>query len=158
MSKFTVIKRDALGNDELSYVGLLREYGDIFICIDATFALADRDLGYITLRRGDRFREWFFRDRWYNIFRVQAVESGALKGWYCNITRPPVIEANRVTAEDLCLDLFVYPDGRTLLLDEDDFANLDLPRCEVEKAWRAVDEIRCLVEKRLPPFDGIPGK
>ncbi|MDE2855841.1 MAG: DUF402 domain-containing protein [Chloroflexota bacterium] len=155
MSAFTVIKRDAFGAVELTYEGALRERNEAFVCIDASFALRDRDLGYITLRRGDRFREWFFRERWYNIFRVGDVNSGALKGWYCNITRPPRIEADRVTAEDLCLDVFVFPDGRTLLLDEDEFAALTLPRREVEKAWAAVDAIRHLVEERRPPFDEI---
>lgn len=155
MNAFIIVKRDAFGRDELSYRGLLRERSDSCICIDAAFALEDRDLGYVQLRRGDFFREWFYRDRWYNIFRVCDGMSGALKGWYCNITRPPVIEENRVINEDLCLDVFVYPDGRTLLLDEEEFASLELEGREVERAWRAVDEILCRVEKRLPPFDEI---
>ena len=155
MTAFTVIKLDARGDCELSYEGILRERTDSFICIDAVFAFSDRDLGYIKLCRGDRFREWFYADRWFNIFRVRDADAKALKGWYCNITRPPVIEARQVTAEDLCLDVFVYPDGRALLLDEEDFAELNLSKDEVEKAWQAVDAIRCLVEKRLPPFDEI---
>ena len=155
MTAFTVIKRDAQGKDLLSYEGVLVERNDAFVCIDATFALADRDLGYIDLRRGDRFREWFFTGRWFNIFRVQDVDTLAIKGWYCNITRPPIIEADRVAADDLGLDVFVGADGRTILLDEDDFALLDLPKGDVERAWEAVDAIRCLVEKRLPPFDEI---
>lgn len=156
MTAFTIIKLDARGECELSYQGVLRERRDSYICIDAVFAFADRDLGYIKLRQGDRFREWFFRDRWFNIFRVRDGATQALKGWYCNITRPPIIEARQVAAADLCLDVFVYPDGRTLLLDEADFAELRLPKDEVEKAWQAVDAIRRLVEKRLPPFDEIP--
>ena len=155
MTAFTVIKLDARGDYELSYEGVLRERTDAFICVDAEFKFSDRDLGYIKLRRGDRFREWFYADRWFNIFRVRDGDTNALKGWYCNITRPPVIEARQVAAEDLCLDVFVYPDGRTLLLDEEDFAELNLPKDDVEKAWQAVDAIRRLVEKRLPPFDEI---
>ncbi|MCY3832328.1 MAG: DUF402 domain-containing protein [Chloroflexi bacterium] len=158
MSAFTIVKRDAFGRDELSYQGVLHERNANFLCIDAAFALDDRDLGYIQLRRGDRFREWFYRDRWYNIFRVCDGQSGALKGWYCNITRPPVFEANRVTAEDLCLDVFVYPDGRTLLLDEEEFANLELQAREEEMARAAVDEVLCRVENRGPPFDEIAGE
>lgn len=155
MTEFTIIKLDARGEYELSYEGVLRERTDSFICIDAVFSFADRDLGYIKLRRGDRFREWFYRDRWYNIFRIGDRDSNTLKGWYCNITRPPVIEPRQISAEDLCLDVFVYPDGRTLLLDEDDFADLSLPADEAEKAWQAVDAIRSLVDERLPPFDEI---
>ncbi len=155
MTAFTVIKLDACGDYELSYEGVLRERTDAFICVEAEFKFSDRDLGYIKLRRGDRFREWFYADRWFNIFRVEDGETNALKGWYCNVTRPPIIEPNRVAAEDLCLDLLVYPDGRTLLLDEDDFAVLNLPKGDVEKAWQAVGAIRRLVEKCLPPFDEI---
>jgi len=40
-------------------------------------------------------------------------------------------------------------------LDEDDFAELNLPPDEAEKVRQAVDAIRSLVEKRLPPFDEI---
>ena len=155
MTGFTIIKLDARGDFELSYEGVLRERAADYICVDAVFALPDRDLGYIKLRRGDRFREWFYRDRWYNIFRVHDRDSNALKGWYCNITRPPSIGMRQVAAEDLCLDVFVYPDGRTLLLDEADFAELSLSTCEVKQAWQAVDAIRRLVDKRLPPFDQI---
>jgi predicted RNA-binding protein associated with RNAse of E/G family len=31
------------------------------------------------------------------------------------------ISEDEVSAVDLCLDLFVFPDGRTLLLDEDEY-------------------------------------
>ena len=158
MTAITVIKRDANGKDELSYQAVLREVNEEYICIDAEFALADRDLGYIKLRRGDNFREWFYRDRWFNIFRMADGETNSLKGWYCNITRPPIVYAHQIAAEDLCLDVFVYPDGRTLLLDEDDFRDLSLSKDEVEKARQAVAAIRRLVEKRLPPFDEICGE
>lgn len=155
MDAFTVVKRDANGKDQLSYRAVLREINEEYVCIDAQFALADRDLGYVKLRRGDQFREWFYRDRWFNIFRLADGETTSLKGWYCNITRPPIISARQIAAEDLCLDVFVYPDGRTLLLDEDDFAKLKLAPGEVEKAWQAVAAIRRLVEQRLPPFGEI---
>ncbi len=155
MTAFTVIKRDAWGRAVLSYQGVLQERAADFICIDATFAFSDRDLGYVQLRRGDRFREWFFRERYFNIFRVGDAETNALKGWYCNITRPPVIEARQVAADDLCLDLFVYPDGRALLLDEAEFAALNLPKAEADQAWRAVADVRRLVADRRPPFDEI---
>ena len=157
MGPFKVIKRNARGEDELAYGGRLREREDEFVCIDAIFDFPDRDLGYMHLRRGDHFREWFYAERWYNIFRVCAVESLELKGWYCNITRPPVIGPAQVVAEDLGLDVFVYPDGRTLLLDEDDFARLNLLPLEEKEAWQAVESIKTMVEKRLPPFDEILG-
>ena len=156
MTAFRVIKRDAQGQDKLMYHGCLREENDRFVCIDAVFDLPDRDLGYIHLRRGDCFREWFYRDCWFNIFRVQDTASRQIKGWYCNITRPPIIAPQQVAADDLGLDVFVFPDGRTLLLDEDEFARLDLPPSEAQAAWQAVDHIEKMVQARQPPFDEIP--
>lgn len=155
MSEFTVVKRDAHGNHELSYDGYVHERGENFVCIDAIFSFSDRDLGYIHLRKGDVFREWFFSDRWYNIFRVQDKDSGQLKGWYCNITRPAEINAHQVVADDLALDVFVYPDGHTILLDEDEFATLDLSDTDRQMAWEAVDTIRKMISGREFPFDEI---
>ena len=155
MPNFEVIKCDAFGRELLSYRGALVESNEDFVCIDASFALPDQDLGFITLRRGDRFREWFYRQRYYNIFRIAAGDSGALKGWYCNITRPPVITAGRVSAEDLELDVFVHPDGRLRILDEEDFAQLQLPASEESAARAALAEIRDMVLKRIHPFDEL---
>ena len=155
MQKFTVIKRDAQGNIVLAYDGVLVERNQGFVCIDAVFALADRDLGFVHLRRGDRFREWFYADQWFNIFRVRDGDTLALKGWYCNITRPPLITSASVTAEDLALDVFVYPDGATLLLDEEEFAGLRLAAAEQQQAWQALRILETWVTRRLPPFDEI---
>ena len=158
MSAFTVIKRDAFGKEQLSYQGVLVSRSETCVCIDAVFALPDRDLGYIHLRHGDRFREWFYADRWYNIFRVCDADIGAIKGWYCNITRPAQISAGQVAAEDLALDVFVTPDGQMLLLDEAEFAELNLTAEEQQKAWQAVASIKTRVAGRLPPFDEISSK
>lgn len=155
MSDYTIIKNNAEGHPELSYTGTIRKRGKNFVCIDAIFQFSDRDLGYINLRKGDLFTEWFYSDRWYNVFRVQDVETEKLKGWYCNITRPAEITATQVSADDLALDVFVYPDGRILLLDEDEFADLNLSEDDKQQAWGAVETIKQLVDSRTSPFDGI---
>lgn len=155
MSRFTVIKLDANGGEALRYVGEVVERGSDFVCIDAVFAMADRDLGYVKLCRGDRFREWFYAAKWFNIFRVADATGAQLKGWYCNITRPPRIEADSVSAEDLCLDVFVDPNGKTLTLDEAEFKQLNLSAAERENATDAAAEIHAMVAKRQAPFDEI---
>ena len=155
MTAFAVLKRDVHGQVVLSYQGVLFQRGEDFVCIDAEFAQDDRDLGYILLRRGDCFREWFYADRYFNIFRIRDVETRQLKGWYCNITRPAVIEADQVAADDLMLDVFVYPDGRTLVLDEAEFEQLDLPADERKSAWGAVATILAMVKDCQFPFDEI---
>lgn len=155
MADYTVIKRDANGKAELSYTGTVVDRGANCVCIDAIFGFSDRDLGYINLRKGDHFREWFYSDRWFNIFRVQDVDDGQLKGWYCNITRPAEIADTQVAADDLALDVFVYPDGRTLLLDEDEFSDLILSESDQRSAKNAVDTIMTMVSNRDYPFDEI---
>ena len=155
MRQYTIVKLDAAGEEQLSYRGTLVARGQNWVCIDARFAMPDRDLGYICLRRGDHFREWFYADRWYNIFRVSDAKDGSLKGWYCNITRPARITNASAAAEDLALDVFVGPDGCTLLLDEAEFAALNLPEQDRQQAWQAVAELLRLVKQRQPPFDEI---
>jgi protein associated with RNAse G/E len=113
------------------------------------------DVGYVVFRRGDVMTEWFYSDRWYNIFRIEDVEDGRLKGWYCNITRPAHITADVIAAADLALDVFVTPTGNFYLLDEDEFEALDLSMDERMSVVNAVDSLRRLVGTRAAPFNEI---
>lgn len=155
MRDFTVIKRDHRGVSQLQYSGEIIQRTEIMVCIRAAFNFSERDLGYVVLKRGDIFTEWFYSDRWYNIFQINDVDSGILKGWYCNLTRPAQIENTSVAADDLALDIFVKPDGTTLILDEDELEALHLPEGEREQVWLAVRDIQGRVERREPPFDQI---
>ena len=58
-----------------------------------------------------------------------------------------------MAAEDLALDLWVAPDGRTLVLDEEEFAALPLRPMEREAARRALAELQRLVAQRAAPFN-----
>jgi protein associated with RNAse G/E len=86
----------------------------------AVFERDGRDLGYVRFEKGDVFYEWYYFDRWYNVFQVYSKE-GVLKGWYCNVTAPAKVD-EELTFVDLALDLWVWPDMRYLVLDEDEFA------------------------------------
>ena len=155
MNDFTVYKLNTLGETELSYQGEVIERGENFVCIRAPFTFATRDLGYVILKTGDIFTEWFYSDKWYNVFRVEDVDSGALKGYYCNLTRPAIISENDVKAEDLALDVFVKPDGSTLLLDEDEYNALPLTENERTQVGKAVEEIQKLVSEAVTPFEDL---
>lgn len=74
----------------------------------------------VPFRPGDVFTEYYFLHRWYNIFHV-ADPSGRRKGWYCNVTRPPVFDDVGVAFIDMALDLFAHPDGHFTVLDEEEF-------------------------------------
>ena len=152
---FTVYKRDEHGTVTFQYTGDVVTQGEGWICIRAAFGSASRDLGYIQLKQGDWFTEWFYADRWYNVFRIEDVETGLLKGWYCNITRPAEIHDDYAAADDLELDVFVHPDGKIRMLDEKEYARLKLPQEEHQAVDAAVAEIRRLVAQRAAPFEGI---
>lgn len=155
MAEITVHKRNHAGELVMSYQGEIIDRGDTWVCLRAPFKRPDVDLGVVLLRQGDIFTEWFFSDRWYNIFQVEDVGTGRVKGWYCNITRPAVIAEKDVSADDLQLDVFVTPGATVLLLDEDEFAALDLSPDERMEALRAVETIRAAVAGREAPFDRI---
>ncbi|MFE5731418.1 DUF402 domain-containing protein [Streptomyces sp. NPDC056528] len=106
-----------------------------------------RDFGFVRFEPGDVFVEHYWRDRWFTVKEVRSAD-GALKGWYCDVTRPPVIGGSGVVVEDLDLDLWVSADGSEVLrLDEDEFAASGLAASDPEAADRAVaalDELEAL--------------
>ncbi len=153
---YTIRKINAAGREVLNYPGRCVTRGPNHITVEAFFALRDRlELGYTVFERGDRMVEHFFSDRWYNVFECHAVGSDALRGWYCNVARPAIIDDHAVDVRqtDLALDVWVTPARTITVLDEDEFAALALSEQEVEAARGAVAEIRALVETRGWPFD-----
>lgn len=155
MSAFTVNKLNHRGEQELSYTGEAIEHGENFVCIRAPFTFSTRDLGYVVLKTGDIFTEWFYTDRWYNVFQINDVDSGSLKGYYCNLTRPAHIIEASLSAEDLALDIFVKPDGEILRLDEEDYAALPLADDERKQVEVAIATIEDLVKRRVAPFAAL---
>ena len=65
-------------------------------------------------------RVYFWRDRWYNVFRLSR-PGCPLALWYCNVTTPPVFDGCQLGYVDLDLDVAVRPGGVIDLLDEDEF-------------------------------------
>jgi hypothetical protein len=76
------------------------------------------DLGFI--RRGTVSYEYYWRDRWYNVFRFHEPE-GYLRNYYCNINMPPVFENGVLDYVDLDLDVLVWKDFSYRILDREDF-------------------------------------
>jgi protein associated with RNAse G/E len=117
------------------------------------------DLGYVVFATGDRFYEYYYAERWYNIFEIRE-PAGQLKGWYCNVTRPAQIDGDTIVSEDLDLDLFVPPDRATLLrLDLDEFEARGFAQSEpatYAAALAALDELERLARAGASPFDSAP--
>src|SRR4051794_18785174 len=138
-----------------AWTGRLLEQTDEYVLLAGLFNALRRDLGYVVLERGDLFLEWYYFDRWYNVFQVYG-HDGQLKGWYCNIGMPPVWQDGALGYVDLALDVFVHPDGQHLVLDEDEFAELKRDTLRPEDAAQAEQGLADLLA--LIAADGLPSR
>ena len=152
----TVIKNDHAGHEVWRYTGHVLERGTTWVKLEARFNRPDMPAAYHTFRQGDRFVEWYYSDRWYSIFEMHDVDDDHLTGWYCNFSRPAVLTPEAILADDLALDMFVAPDGRITVLDEDEFAALPIDNATRAQVRHALDDLKRQVEARQPPFDAIP--
>lgn len=152
MDHVTIRKLDHTGREIIAYPAQVLERSDDAIVLRTSWDRKAMDLGFVTLEPGDRWTEYFYADRWYNVFEIRASD-GRLKGWYCNVTRPARITDDEVAAEDLALDLWVTPERETQVLDEEEFAALPLGPGERRAARGALAELRMMVTRETPPFD-----
>lgn len=143
-NNITVYKLDHDGREVWQYPARVLARGPHHVRLEAFFNRDDTDLGYAVFKRGDRFIETFYDDRWYNVFAVYDRDDGRLKGWYCNACRPAEITASAVRCDDLALDVWVTPEGATSLHDEGEFRALPLSDEERVRGLEAVDSIRKL--------------
>jgi uncharacterized protein len=100
-------------------------------------------------------RVYFWRDRWYNVFRLSRPNC-PLALWYCNVTTPPVFDGRHLSYVDLDLDVAVRPDGCIDLLDEDEFElhqrKYAYPTDIIARAEDAATEVFALARARGFPF------
>jgi protein associated with RNAse G/E len=122
----TITKVGHHGQAVISYPGELVYADEVHLVARCRWTeTTTLDLGPFALQPGDIFIEHYYLDRWFNIFAIYN-RLGRLKGWYCNITRPIELVDGEIRWHDLALDLLVLPDGEQVLLDEADFAQLEL--------------------------------
>jgi protein associated with RNAse G/E len=138
-----VIKLNPLGQVTWRYRGQVVERQLDRLVLEAYFDRPDvDDFHGIQLRKGDRFIETYYTDRWYNIFEIHAVEDDRLRGWYCNIAAPAQIDGDSLSYVDLALDLLVFPDLHQVVLDEDEFALLEITDLQKQQALLALAELQ----------------
>jgi len=145
VSAVLVIKLNLADQETWRYTGEVLARDAHSLTLRALFNRADTPFHGVLLRRGDPFIEVYYSDRWYNIFQIHDQDSMKIKAWYCNVTRPAVIQEGLIRYVDLALDLLVYPDGRQLVLDEDEFEALQ-PDADVRRsALEALEDLKRLV-------------
>jgi len=117
--------------------------------IDVTHEL----LGQI--KRNTRTIEYYWLNRWYNVFRFLK-DDGSTRLWYCNINTPPQLERNTLSYIDLDIDILVQPDFSFQVLDEDEFETNSImygySEKETSAAHSAVHEVMEMIEQRRFPF------
>lgn len=155
-SDVTVIKLDIQGREKWRWGARLLERSESHVSVEAFFNLDDMTQAGFTFRRGDRFVEWYYSDRLYNVFAIHDPVTGELRAWYINLSRPAVFEESAdglmIRFEDLELDLLVLPDGTTQLLDEDEFAQAEMYADERAAVLAAVAALHAQIAAGLPPF------
>ena len=151
-SEITVIKRNFVGRVMVQYSARLLQRGTNYVLLEARFNRPDVLILDTVLKMKDRFVEIYYLDRWYNIFEVHDHDDDHLKGWYCNIGRPAVLESSdRLSYVDLALDLWVAPDHTQTVLDEGEFAALDLEAATRDQAGAALKDLQILfAEGKIP--------
>ncbi|GJQ34319.1 MAG: hypothetical protein JETCAE01_03290 [Anaerolineaceae bacterium] len=152
MPVMKILKKNLAEETTWQYDGEVVNRGENFVTVEAFFNRDDMPFQEIVLKRNDRFVETFFTDKWYNIFEIYDRDDGALKGWYCNITKPAVIEDGHVAYVDLALDLWVSANGTRKVLDEDELEELGLDEALKQKAFAGLQELELYFESKNPPL------
>ena len=110
------------------------------------------------IQRGTRTIEYYWLDRWYNVFRFLN-DDGQTRLFYCNINLPPAFADGVLSYIDLDIDVLVHPDLSYQVLDLDEFelntARYRYPPELKRKALAAIDKLIAMIESRQFPFDEI---
>jgi predicted RNA-binding protein associated with RNAse of E/G family len=138
----TVIKLDPQGQETWRYEGRLLEQQGSRILLEALFNASDRPFMGTSLKRGDRFVETYFTDRWYNIFEIYDRDDASFKGWYGNVSTPARLLDGRLEFSDLFLDVWMDPAGTQTVLDEDEFEAAKLEEDVRQSALEGLGELR----------------
>ncbi len=134
---------------------LQKRDGELLV-LDAEFDKEVRHPQLGLIRRGTLSIEYYWLDRWYNVFRFLEPD-GQLRSFYCNVNMPPEFDGRTLSYVDLDIDILVAPNLDYEILDMDEFESnaevFNYPKAVRESAHRAVHEIISLVTERRFPFD-----
>jgi uncharacterized protein len=125
------------------------------LVLDASFSeeISHELLG--TIVSGTRSIEYYWLDRWYNVFRFSQ-PNGELRSYYCNVNIPPKFDGQTLSYVDLDIDILVEPDLTYRVVDLKDFEQnarrFDYSAEVQTNASRALIELIDLIESRAFPF------
>lgn len=144
------------GHEHRRWSARLLSRSEDLIILDARFSEEIRHELLGTVALGTQSIEYYWLNRWYNIFRFLNPD-GQLRNFYCNINIPPAFDGRILTYIDLDIDVLVAPDLSYRIVDEDEFeinANrFNYPADVREHAHEALQELVSLIEEQAFPFD-----
>ena len=133
---------------------LRRREGELIV-LDAEFEVevTHESLGIIP--KGTRTIEYYWLNRWYNVFRFLN-DDGSTRLFYCNVNTPPAIAEGVISYIDLDIDVLINPDFSYQVLDLEEFeVNAELYKYSLQtrrNAQAAVEELKQMIEGRQFPF------
>ena len=108
-----------------------------------------------TISSGTISKEYYWLDRWYNVFRFSDPDR-RLKNYYCNVNQPPSFDGRVLSYIDLDIDVLVAPDLTYKILDVEDFEEnarrYAYPEEVQASARQALADLTGLIESRAFPF------
>ena len=108
------------------------------------------------IRRGTVSYEYYWLDRWFNVFRFHEPE-GDLRNFYCNINLPPKFQDSVLDYIDLDIDILVWKDFSFEVLDLDEFEEntkkFSYSNDLKLKVQESQGELIKMIERREFPFD-----
>ena len=109
-----------------------------------------------TIPSGTISTEYYWLDRWYNVFRFSD-SNHRLNSFYCNVNQPPSFDGHVLSYVDLDIDVLVAPDFTYKILDVEDFEenarHYAYPAAVQANAHQALAELAALIESRAFPFN-----
>jgi protein associated with RNAse G/E len=107
------------------------------------------------IRRGTVSFEYYWLDRWFNIFKFCEPEGG-LRNYYCNLNMPPVFKDGVLDYIDLEIDVLVSNNFEVEILDREEFEEnsklFGYPDELRTKTFETLEELLKLIESRAFPF------
>lgn len=108
------------------------------------------------IRCGTVSYEFYWLDRWYNVFRFHEPD-GSLRNFYCNVNMPPEFQNDVLDYVDLDIDVLVWKDFSHQILDVEEFEenakNFSYTENLRKQVRTSLSELSYLIENRIFPFD-----
>ena len=152
----TINSRKFDGKIHRSWQAELIERRDSLLIFMGKFAEEINHTNLGVIRRGTISFEYYWFDRWYNIFQFHEPD-GELRNFYCNISQPPKLQRNVLDYVDFDIDILVWKDFSFEILDLEEFdenkKKFKYPAKIINEIQKSVSQIKFLIQKRRFPFD-----